>query len=384
MPPAITTPAAPAAPNTALFAQPGENFTQYEARVAGGNSGNAAPVITPATSSLPNGNVSTDPQTNITPNQYALAPGESIDAYTSRIAGLRSAAGMPTPQTNASGAPVNTQSAEDQVAQSLGYKSYSDATQQLTAPPTQSETDLYNNAYSAAGLDALQNTITGRQNDLAGAQNKINDNPWLDESSRVGRNNTVTTLANADIKNYQTEYTNKLKEVQDLVTREVADGTASTAANKAKLAALEAQAKALATEAAANTKADNTPPKTITGSKTGTTYQWNPTTQTFDPIITPTSTTPTTKPTTPTSKSFVFTPKQLTALQSQGLDSNSANGILADIHAGQSLESIRQQMKASNLNPGLLDSLMYYVDPKNNTPTKASTTKTTTTSTPVK
>jgi hypothetical protein len=250
-----------------------------------------APVTAPITAptapavNLPNGNTSVDTQTGITPNQYALAPGESIDAYTSRIAGLRSAAGMPTPATNASGAPVNTQSAEDQVAQSLGYKSYSDATQQLTAPPTTSESNLYNSAYSAAGLDGLQNTITGRQNDLAKAQGAINDNPWLDEASRVGRNNTVTTLANADIKNYQTEYANKLKEVTDLVTRETADNTANTTANKAKLAALEAQAKELATQAATATKTAAAAPKTVKGSTTGATYAWNPTTQTFNAII---------------------------------------------------------------------------------------------------
>lgn len=329
-----------------------------------------APVATPAPApaaatpavNLPGGNTSTDKQTGITPNQFALAPGESIDAYNTRIAGLRSNAGMPT----ASGAPTNTQTAEDQVAQSMGFKSYADALSNLTAAPTKSETDLYNDAYSAAGLDTLQNTITSRQSDLADAQNKINDNPWLDEASRVGRNNTVTTLANADIKNYQTEYANKLKEVQNLVTREVADNTAGTTANKAKLAALEAQAKALATEAATTTKTQNAAPKTVKGAS-GATYQWNATTQTFDQILPGKGTTPTSPAT------FQFTPKQLTALQSQGLDADSANGILTDIKAGQSLEDIRQQMTANHLDPGLLDSLMYYVDPKNNTPKKTST-----------
>jgi hypothetical protein len=228
----------------------------------------------------------------------ALAPGESIDAYNTRISGLRAASGMPTPATDSKGAPTDVTSAEDQVAQSLGYKSFADATSQLTAPPSQSETDLYNSAFSAAGLDQLQNTITGKQNDLVTATGNINDNPWLDEADRVGRNKTLTDMATADINNYQTEYTNKLKEVHDLVTRETADGTASTAANKAKLAALESQAKALAAQAATATKTANTPPKTISGSKTGTTYQWNPTTHTFDPIISPSGGTTPPKPST--------------------------------------------------------------------------------------
>lgn len=214
-------PVTPAAPNTALFAQPGENFAQYEARVAGGNSGNAP-------------------------------------------------AGPTTP----------TVTPEDHVAQSLGYKDYADASQQLTAP-TANETKLYNDAYSAAGLDQLQSTITGKQNDLTDALGKINDNPWLDEASRVGRGRIVQQLATADIKNYQTEYANKLKEVQDLVKSETADGTLQTTANKAKLAALETQAKDLA----AQSKIDNAAPKTVKGSTSGTTYQWNPTTQKFEPTI---------------------------------------------------------------------------------------------------
>ena len=269
-----------------------------------------APVV-----NLPNGNTSVDTQTGITANQYALAPGESIDAYNTRIAGLRSSAGMPTqPNTpispTTSGVPNDTQSAEDQVAQSLGYKSYADATSQLTAAPTTSETQLYNDAYSAAGLDQIQNTITGRQNDLAKAQGDINDNAWLDEASRVGRNNTVTTLANADIKNYQTEYANKLKEVTDLVTRETADNTQNTAANKAKLAALEAQAKALAADAATQTKAAAAAPKTVKGSTTGATYAWNPTTQTFDAII-PAS------PKTPSSGAKISTADAISGMDSE-------------------------------------------------------------------
>ena len=245
-----------------------------------------APVTTPVApaTNLPNGNVSADPQTGITANQYALAPGESIDAYTSRIAGLRQAAGMPTPVTDSSGAPTNTASAEDQVAQSLGYKSYADATTQLTAPPTKSETDLYNSAYSAAGLDTLTNTITARKNDLADAQNKINDNPWLDEASRVGRNQTVQNLAQADISNLQSEYNTKLQEVHDLVTRQSDDNNASSAANKAKLAVLESQAQALAAEAATKQKDASAAPATIKGAN-GETYQWDAASGKFKQIL---------------------------------------------------------------------------------------------------
>src|ERR1035441_117787 len=93
-------------------------------------------------------------------------------------------------------------SGNDSLAQQLGYKDYADAISSLTAPP-QSTTDFYNSAYSAAGLDALQNKITSRQNDLAAASGNINDNPWLDETSRVGQTRNLQTLANADIANWQ-------------------------------------------------------------------------------------------------------------------------------------------------------------------------------------
>lgn len=198
------------------------------------------------------------------------------------------AAGSPAPSGGAPATPATPgstdTSAEDQVAQSLGYKSYADAVSSLTAAPTTSDTDLYNQAYSAAGLDQLQSTILGKQNDLASAQSEIDDNPWLDEADRVGRNKTVTDLANADIKNMQSDYATKLKAVEDLVTRETADNTATTASNKAKLAALEAQAKAATTAQTAATKTASAAPKTVK-SASGATYQWNPTTQSFDQIF---------------------------------------------------------------------------------------------------
>ena len=154
----------------------------------------------------------------------------------------------------------------------------------LTTAPTKSETDLYNSAYSAAGLDQLASTIAGKQNDLAQASATVDDDPWLDEASRVGRQRTLTSLASADIKNYQDEYNTKLKSVEDLVKRESDDQNATTASNKAKLAALEAQAKAQAAAATASAKTAATPPKTIKGAS-GATYKWNSTTQQFEQIL---------------------------------------------------------------------------------------------------
>lgn len=191
---------------------------------------------------------------------------------------------VPTPAAPAPTAPAapasDLSSVQDKVAQDMGFKDYQDALGQLTAAPSESETDLYNKAYSAAGLDQLASTITGRQNDLNTATGRINDNPWLDEASRVGQIRNLTSLANADIKNYQSEYNNKLKSVQQLVAQESKDQSNTTTANKAKLAVLEAQAKAAASAATKATAA----PKTIKAAS-GATYQWNPNTQTFDQIF---------------------------------------------------------------------------------------------------
>jgi hypothetical protein len=333
----------------------------------------------PAPVSLPNGNAPTG-DSGVTANQYALQPGESIPDYNTRVAGLRAAGGVPTPAAN----PTDAPSAEDQVAQSLGYKSYADAQGQLTATPTQSETDLYNNAYSAAGLDALANTINQKQNDLNKATDNVNDDPWLDEATRVGRVKTLSDMATADIKNSQDSYNTKLKSVQDLVTRETADQNNTTKSNAAKLANLEAQAKTIAAANTATAKTATAAPKTIKGA-TGATYTWNSNTQTFDQVLPGKVTTPTpAKAPVPAASqtgtgsqfnNFNYTATQLGALNAKGLNQSDANGILADIKSGQTLDNIRQQMTAGGLNPGLLDTIMLYVDPAHNTPAKATPAK---------
>lgn len=80
---------------------------------------------------------------------------------------------------------------------------------------------------------------------------------------------------------------------------------------------------------------------------------------------------------------FKFSGKQLTTLQTQGLQPNDAQGILQDIQAGHSLEDVRTNMKSAGLDFHLLDNIMRLVDPANNTPPKAKvTTKTPAKTTP--
>jgi hypothetical protein len=315
--------------DTSLFAKPGESILDYETRLGSSNQS---------------------------------TPGQGFGTPQPVAAKL-----VPPSQGGTQGEPESTDplgSAQDAAAIAAGYTSYQDAVSKLTAP-SQDTTDFYNNAYQAAGLDQLQQQINQKNSDLNTALGTINDNPWLDEADRLGRSKTVQTLAQGDIKNLTAQYAAGLKNVNTLVSNHSKDVSASDASNKAKLAFLEAQAKAQAAQTTAQTKAANTAPKTIKGAN-GATFEWDPATGNFNQILPG-------KAGTGSTSGFAFTAKQLTALQSQGLDSNSANGILSDIKSGQSLEAIREQMKASGLDPGLLDSLMYYVDPKNNTPKKTTT-----------
>ncbi len=219
--PVVTTPAPAAPPSSALFAKPGESLNDYETRLGaapGGGTGTGFGTFTPA-----------QPVTDL-----------------------------------------NT--AHDEVARQLGFNSYQDAVTKLGAPAS-STVDFYNNAYTAAGLGKLQASINQKNSDLNSALGKVNDNPWLDEASRVGRSRSLQTLAQGDIKNVTNQYNAGLKSVHDLVSQHDTD----VKNNQAKLTLLESQAKQLATEA-------NTPPKTFKAAN-GATYKYNPATQSFDQIF---------------------------------------------------------------------------------------------------
>lgn len=308
-----------------------------------------APTITPTT---PTTAPVADPSLN-------AKPGESLSDYEGRLGATSGGVGTGFGAFTPAKPVTDISSAQDEVARNLGFNSYQDAIQKLSV--NQSTTDFYNQAYSAAGLDALQSQITSRQNDLADATGKVNDNPWLDEASRVGRVKNLQTLANADIKNLQDEYNAKLKSVHDLVTQHDTD----VKNNQAKLTLLESQAKELAAQAATQTKTDNAAPKTIKGPN-GATYQWDPNTNSFKQILPGKTTAPT------SSTDFQFTSKQLLQLQTKGLNPTDVNNILGDIKAGHSLDDIRNQMKAGGLDPSLLDDIVNMINGKSSTGTNSS------------
>lgn len=82
-------------------------------------------------------------------------------------------------------------------------------------------TDIFTEAYNAAGLGDIKAKIADRdaqiakkRNDLAAAEGKIGDNPWISEASRVGRVNKLYETAQKEINNLIDER-NSLKSEYD-------------------------------------------------------------------------------------------------------------------------------------------------------------------------
>lgn len=74
----------------------------------------------------------------------------------------------------------------------------------FTAPaPTLNLPDLYKGLYESQGISAIEEGLNAKAKAYADAQMKINDNPFLSESSRTGRIQKLTNDYNNNIKNDQ-------------------------------------------------------------------------------------------------------------------------------------------------------------------------------------
>lgn len=72
--------------------------------------------------------------------------------------------------------------------------------------------DLYKGLYESQGISELEKSLNDKGKAFADAQMKINDNPFLSESSRVGR-----------VQKLQTDYNNNVKNDQDLLAMKKQD-----------------------------------------------------------------------------------------------------------------------------------------------------------------
>jgi murein DD-endopeptidase MepM/ murein hydrolase activator NlpD len=179
------------------------------------------------------------------------------------------------------------------------------------APKTQ---DLYNNAYSQAGLGDLKAKIESKLAEVNRIQSlytekggKVNENPFLSEASRIGRLRVLDDKRLQEIGNLNNElqsmqdlYNNGVNEVNSVVSRSAQDFSNNQQTNALKLTYLQQQAeqqlsdlKDTKTKAAykylpdyLKAKASASKPDTIGNAETGF-YRWNPTTSTFEQIIAP-------------------------------------------------------------------------------------------------
>lgn len=168
----------------------------------------------------------------------------------------------------------------------------------LFAKPSQTTVQLYNTAYSNAGLDEvkasiakLNESVAKKRSDLTEAIGAIDENPFLTETSRIGRGRTALQQAEASINNdlqsiqsYQDLYTQGINEVNSLVSRQQQDFSNDQALNTAKLNYLLAQAEseiastgadAFKTAQSSNTQFFNAKQPDLVGTSDTGYYQWN-------------------------------------------------------------------------------------------------------------
>jgi CHAP domain len=179
------------------------------------------------------------------------------------------------------------------------------------APSTQ---ELYNNAYSTAGLGDLKQQIAAKMKQLDDVQGQytnkagdVNENPWLSEASRTGRISRLDDKRTADVGNIQNEvnqltdlYNNGINEVNSVVGRSTADFSNNQQINSMKLQYLQQQAEQKlqdlqSTKSASaykylpdylKAKAAATAPDTIGGPDVGY-FRWDASTGTYQQVIAP-------------------------------------------------------------------------------------------------
>ncbi len=89
--------------------------------------------------------------------------------------------------------------------------------------PTLNLPDLYKSLQDSSGISKIEMDLESKAKDYADAQSKINDNPWLSESDRVGRIQKLSTDYNNEVKNVQDSLAMKKADIQtqlDLQTKQ--------------------------------------------------------------------------------------------------------------------------------------------------------------------
>ncbi|HKQ06116.1 MAG TPA: hypothetical protein VJ464_13355 [Blastocatellia bacterium] len=248
----------------------------------------------------------------INPQDLWLRPGETTEQYNQRVTPLKASIDQAALDTNnksivkgAASAGVSIQDLpsllpsddpqkiKDELAKQYGYDSFDSFTRDVFTKPSKTTEQFYNDAYNAAGLPDLINQLTTKKNQLNTATGNINENPWLDEASRVGRAKRLQELANGDISNLQDEYNLRLNQVHDLVQQNSQDFANNQTLNEARLNYLLKQAEEKAQQQKATTLQKYLPdyfgqlqesqkPVTVELNEGNSLYAWNPQTKKFE------------------------------------------------------------------------------------------------------
>ena len=139
-----------------------------------------------------------------------------------------------------------SQAESDQIAKELGITALEGT---LFAKPSQSSQEIYDRAYSSAGLaevktkiNELNKKINAKRQDLTEAIGAIDENPFLTEASRVGRGKRVLDQGEQEINNlllqvgeYQDAYNQGINEIEAMIKRNNEDFGLNNDIDTAKL-----------------------------------------------------------------------------------------------------------------------------------------------------
>lgn len=84
----------------------------------------------------------------------------------------------------------------------------------FSQPATIDINKIYEDAYATSGIKDLETELTTRRGELTGAIGKNNDNPFLSEATRVGREEKINQIAERRINNLQNEIAMKKADVE--------------------------------------------------------------------------------------------------------------------------------------------------------------------------
>jgi len=248
--------------------------------------------------------------TAITPEQKAINDQQTL-AQNAGSAGL-----SVEEYTKLYGANNNVSKVEsDAIAKELGI---TDLEGKVFAKPSKSSQDIFDQAYASTGLadvkakiDALNAEIATDRSNLSDAVGAIDENPFLTETSRVGRGKRVLDQAEQKINNklsqidaYQKLYDSGITEINNSILRTQNDFNTNQAIDTAQLNYLQTKAEKEATQlqntknivpntvmsAYLKAKAEGKAPTMIGSSDTGY-YKYDETTGKFIQAVKPTTST---------------------------------------------------------------------------------------------